>query len=155
MTALVVVASLNEAISEGKQMDTKKKILVVDDDPDFNLMIQKFLKKNGFEVDFAYNGAEGLKKIKENPPDAVVLDVMMPEKTGYELCEELKSDARYADIPVVLLTSVASRVTFADMDVEPTQYSHHQGKCTEADDYLEKPASAQQILETVLRLVNP
>jgi len=136
-------------------MNTKKKILDVDDDPDFNLLVQKYLKKNGFEVDFAYNGVEGLKKINKNPPDAVVLDVMMPEKTGYELCEELKADAQYADIPVLLLTSVASRVTSADMDVNPTQYSHHQGMCTEADDYLEKPASAQQILETVLRLVNP
>ena len=131
----------------------KKRILVIDDDPDFNIVVQKYLKKNGFEVDSAYNGVEGMEKIQQNPPDAIVLDVMMPEKNGHELCRELKADPDLAEIPVVLLTNVGARVTSADVDVPPTNYSHYDSMCTEADDYLEKPASGQQIAEAVTRLI--
>ena len=131
----------------------KKRILVIDDDPDFNIVVQKYLKKNGFEVDSAYNGVEGMEKIQQHPPDAIVLDVMMPEKNGHELCRELKADPDLAEIPVVLLTNVGARVTSADVDAPPTNYSHYDSMCTEADDYLEKPASGQQIAEAVKRLI--
>lgn len=128
-------------------MDEKKRILVVDDEPDFCSIIQVQLEKEGFLVDLAYNGVEGLAKIKSDPPDAVVLDVMMPEKDGYEVCRELKADERYADIPIVLLTAVASHVT-------STRYSHADGMATEADDYLAKPASAEEILDSLRGLLN-
>jgi two-component system alkaline phosphatase synthesis response regulator PhoP len=73
-------------------MADKKRILVVDDEPDFALLVQGNLQREGFDVDVAYNGVEGLEKAKQNPPDAIVLDVMMPEKDGYEVCAELKMD---------------------------------------------------------------
>ncbi len=131
----------------------RKKVLIVDDDPDFNLVVQKYLKKNGFDVEAAYNGVEGMEKIRKSPPDAIVLDIMMPEKDGNQVCRELKEDPELEDIPVVLLTSVGSRVTSADIDIAPTNYSHYDGMCTEADDYLEKPASGAQITEAVKRLL--
>jgi two-component system alkaline phosphatase synthesis response regulator PhoP len=134
----------------GPKEDTvgdKKRILVVDDEPDFCSIVQVHLEKEGFRVDLAYNGKEGLEKIKANPPDAVVLDVMMPEKDGYEVCRELKADERYANIPIVLLTAVASHVT-------STRYSHADGMSTEADDYLAKPASAEEILDSLRNLLN-
>ena len=134
-------------------MDAKR-VLVIDDDPDFNMVVQKYLKKNGFEVEAAFNGVEGMEKIQQNPPDAIVLDVMMPEKNGHELCRELKQDPKLSDIPVVLLTSVGARVTSADVDVAPTNYSHYDSMCTEADDYLEKPASGQQIVDAIKRLLH-
>jgi len=130
-----------------------KRVLVVDDDPDFNMVVQKYLKKSGFDVEAAYNGIECLEKVRQNPPDAIVLDVMMPEKNGHEVCRELKADPEFAEIPVVLLTCVGARVTSADVDVPPTNYSHYDSMCTEADDYLEKPASGQQIAEAVNRLM--
>ena len=114
-------------------MSEKKRILVVDDDPDFCSIVQGQLEKEGFDVELAYNGVEGLEKIRSNPPDAIVLDVMMPEKDGYEVCKELKADEKTAGIPVVLLTAVASHVT-------STRYSHADGMSTEADDYIAKPA---------------
>lgn len=132
---------------------SRKKVLVVDDDPDFNLIVQKYLKKNGFAVDGAYNGIEGMEKIRQNRPDAIVLDVMMPEKSGHDVCRELKEDPELSEIPVVLLTSVGSHVTSADPDVAPTNYSHFDSMCTEADDYLEKPASGAQITEAIKRLM--
>lgn len=123
-------------------MAEKKRILVVDDEPDFCSIVQANLEKEGFEVELAYDGIEGLEKVKTNPPDAIVLDVMMPEKDGYAVCKELKNDDKYKDIPILMLTAVASHVT-------STRYSHYDGMSMEADDYLAKPASAEQITESI------
>jgi two-component system, OmpR family, alkaline phosphatase synthesis response regulator PhoP len=127
-------------------MGDKKRILLVDDEPDFCSIVQGQLEKEGFEVELAYNGVEGLEKIRANPPDAIILDVMMPEKDGYEVCKELKDDEKLADIPVVLLTAVASHVT-------STRYSHADGMSTEADDYIAKPASAEEITQSIKGLL--
>ena len=127
-------------------MSEKKRILIVDDEPDFSMIVQTYLEKEGFATELAYNGVEGFEKIKANPPDAIVLDVMMPEMDGYELCSLLKNDSAYANIPIVLLTAVADRVT-------STKYSHYDGMSTEADDYLPKPASADDITQSVKRLL--
>ena len=89
---------------------------------------------------------EGIAKVKANPPDAIVLDVMMPEKDGYQVCAELKRDANYSDIPIVLLTAVASHIS-------STRYSHSDGMSTEADDYLPKPASAADITDSIKGLL--
>jgi len=127
-------------------MEEKKRILVVDDEPDFAAIVQGNLEKEGFDVEVAYNGVEGIEKVKANPPDAIVLDVMMPEKDGYQMCAELKHDDQYSDIPIVLLTAVASHVS-------STRYSHSDDMSTEADDYLPKPASAADITESIKGLL--
>jgi two-component system alkaline phosphatase synthesis response regulator PhoP len=128
-------------------MTLPKRILVVDDEPDFAAIVQGNLEKEGFEVEVAYNGVEGLEKVRANPPDAIVLDVMMPEKDGYVVCKELKDDDKYCEIPIVLLTAVASHVT-------STRYTHRDGMATEADDYIAKPASAEEITQSLKRLLN-
>ncbi len=127
-------------------MTGKKRILVVDDEPDFVAVVKRNLEKEGFEVEEAYGGVEGLKKVHENPPDAVVLDVMMPEKDGYAVCSELKADEKYAGIPIILLTAVASHVP-------STRYTHYDGMTMNADDYLPKPASAEQITKSLKKLL--
>ena len=128
-------------------MTEKTKILVVDDEPDFCSIVQAQLEKEGFDVDVAYNGVEGLEKVHASPPDAIVLDVMMPEMDGYEVCKKLKADEKYIDIPIILLTAVASHVT-------STRYTHRDGMATEADDYIAKPASAEDITESIKRLLS-
>ena len=125
---------------------SKKRVLVVDDEPDLTILVKKYLKEAGFDVEIAYNGVEAMEKVKANPPDAIVLDVMVPEKDGYETCAELKSDEKYADIPVLLLTAVADHVS-------STRYSHFDGMSMEADDYLPKPASAEDICESIKSLI--
>ena len=125
---------------------SKKRILVVDDEPDLTILVKKYLTEAGFDVEIAYNGVEAMEKVKANPPDAIVLDVMMPEKDGYETCAELKSDEKYANIPVLLLTAVADHVS-------STRYSHFDGMSMEADDYLPKPASAEDICESIKSLI--
>jgi two-component system alkaline phosphatase synthesis response regulator PhoP len=124
----------------------KKRVLVVDDEPDFSMLVKKYLEKAGFQVEMAFNGAEGIEKVHANPPDAIVLDVMMPEKDGYQVCGELKGDPKYADIPIVLLTAVADHVS-------STRYSHFDGISMKADDYLPKPASAEEICASVKSLI--
>ncbi len=127
-------------------MNEKKRILVIDDEPDFASIVQANLKSEGFDVDVAYDGVEGMEKVKANPPDAIVLDVMMPEKDGYEVCAELKKDKKYENIPIIMLTAVADHVG-------STRYSHADGMSMEADDYLPKPASAEQITESIKGLI--
>ena len=125
----------------------EKRVLVVDDEPDLVTVVKKYLEDEGFAVEVAYNGVEAMEKVTANPPDAIVLDVMMPEKDGYEVCAELKSNEKYADIPVVLLTAVADHVS-------STRYSHFDGMSMEADDYLAKPASAEEITDSIKSLLN-
>lgn len=127
-------------------MSEAKRILVVDDEPDFAAIVQDNLKKEGFVVEVAYDGVEALEKVQANPPDAIILDVMMPEKDGYAVCAELKSDEKYRDIPIIMLTAVADHVS-------STSYSHHDGLSMEADDYLPKPASAEEISDRVKNLL--
>ena len=127
-------------------MEGTKRVLVVDDEPDYADMVKKYLEKEGFDVEVAYDGVECIEKVKANPPDAIVLDVMMPEKDGYAVCSELKSDEKYCDIPIVMLTAVSSHVA-------TTKYSHHDGMSMEAEDYIPKPATAEQITESVKSLL--
>jgi CheY-like chemotaxis protein len=84
-----------------------KQVLVVDDDRNTVKFLSVLLSEHGYEPVPAYDGTEGLQKIEESRPDLVVLDVMMPKKSGFVLFRQLKQDAQYADIPVLMLTGVA------------------------------------------------
>ncbi len=127
-------------------MSEQKTILVVDDEPDFVSVLKVNLERAGFAVEVAYDGEEGLAKVEASPPDAIVLDVMMPGKDGYQVCAQLKEAPKYARIPVILLTAVASKVP-------STRYSHYDGMTMNADEYLPKPASAEQIVASLKRLL--
>jgi two-component system alkaline phosphatase synthesis response regulator PhoP len=82
-----------------------KKILTCDDEKNIVRLIQVNLKRQGFDVIAAYNGRECLEKVAEEHPDLIVLDLMMPEMTGFEVLEELKKDPSTAHIPVIMLTA--------------------------------------------------
>lgn len=127
-------------------MADKKKVLLVDDDPDFVDSIETLLKRNGYEVVTGFDGNEAIAKAKSEKPDAMVLDVMMPHKDGYQACAELKADPETEDIPILLLTAVASYVP-------TTSYTHQDGMNTEADDYLDKGCEPEEILERVKELL--
>lgn len=82
-----------------------KKILVIDDEPDFVEMLKMKLEASGYEVLAAFDGSEGLKKTREEPPDLILLDIMMPHKDGYTFLLELKKDEAMRSIPVIVLTA--------------------------------------------------
>lgn len=124
------------------QMSDQQLILVVDDDTDLVEALAMKLESENFAVAKAYDGVEGFAKIKEQRPALVILDVMMPRKDGYQLCDELKNDDNFKDIPVILLTAVADAVN-------STNYTHMGGKTTLADDYVPKPIDLDKLMEIV------
>jgi two-component system alkaline phosphatase synthesis response regulator PhoP len=123
-------------------MSEKQLILVVDDDPDLVESVSMKLESDNFRVAKAYDGLEAWDKIKAERPDLIILDVMMPRKNGYELCDELKKSEEYKDIVIVLLTAVAEAVT-------STSYTHMDGKTTLADDFIPKPIELDKLMEMV------
>jgi two-component system, OmpR family, alkaline phosphatase synthesis response regulator PhoP len=123
-------------------MSSKQHILVVDDDPDLVEMVSMKLATYDYRITKAYDGQDAYEKIQKEKPDLVILDVMMPRKSGYELCNELKNDPQYKDIAVVLLTAVAD-------NVPTSSYTHLDGKSTLADDYIPKPIDLDKLDEIV------
>ena len=122
------------------------KILVVDDDPDLVESVTMILESKNHEVIQAYGGIEGLEKAKAEKPDAIILDVMMPDKDGYEVCKELKGDPEYSEIPILLLTAVVSQIP-------SSTYTSRMGMETEADDYIDKPVEPGELAKLVERLL--
>jgi DNA-binding response OmpR family regulator len=83
---------------------TPKKILIIDDDTDALDTLQMILEKSGYIITTALNGKSGIKKAWEEKPDMIVLDVMMPDMDGFQVCEIIKTDAVTKDIPIIMLT---------------------------------------------------
>lgn len=123
-------------------MSDKKLILVVDDDTDLVEMVAMKLESRGFRVGKAYDGVEAMAKIDEERPALVILDVMMPRKDGYTLCNELKTSEQYKGIVIVLLTAVTDAIS-------STNYTHMGGKTTLADDFVPKPIDMDKLVEIV------
>jgi len=123
-------------------MTDKQLILVVDDDPDLVESVAMKLESENFRVAKAYDGVEAMDQIKTERPALIILDVMMPRKTGYQLCDELKKSEETKSIIVLLLTAVAEAVT-------STNYTHWEGKSTLADDYIPKPINLDKLMEIV------
>lgn len=115
----------------------KKYILVIDDEEDIVAVLKARLENAGYEVDCAFDGKEGLEKIKLRKPDLAVIDIMMPEINGSTLCGMLKFDNRYKEIPVILLTARGR-----DLDKEI-------GDTVGADAYMVKPFDTQVLLDLV------
>ena len=123
-------------------MSDNKLVLVVDDDPDLVEAISMKLESKDYQVAKAYDGIEAWDRIQEQRPDLIILDVMMPRKNGYELCDEIKNNPKYQDITVILLTAVGSAVT-------STSYSHQDGMSTLADDYIPKPIDLDKLMSMI------
>lgn len=123
-------------------MADKKLILLVDDDPDFVEAVRVIVENGGYDVEVAYDGQEGLEAVAERRPDLIVLDVMMPVMNGHEACAKLKGSEDTADIPIILLTAVADRVT-------TSTYTHRDMLESEAEDYMPKPVEPGELLERI------
>jgi len=85
------------------------KILIVDDEPELVKAIEVRLRANGYQVEIAYDGEEGVKKAGEFNPDLIILDIVMPKLNGYEVCKILKSNEETRDIPILILTASQQR----------------------------------------------
>ena len=123
-------------------MEKTAKILVVDDDIDFVESVKTILQSKPYEVIVAYEGDEGLRKAREEKPDLILLDIIMPVKDGFIAAEQLKKDPQLSSIPVVMLTSFSSRR-------QETSIGVSRGLTLEAEDYIEKPIKPDELLNRV------
>lgn len=129
-------------------MTEPRKILVIDDDPDIRDVLTMILESGGYKVTTAKYGAEGLEKIKEEKPDLVILDLIMPGMGGFAVYKKLKDPSRpeWNDIRILILTSVREESSRA-------QFERETGSQLAVDDYIEKPISPAVILERVGRII--
>src|SRR5215470_11305424 len=119
-------------------MDNKaRKVLIADDEPDILEILKYNLSNEGYDVVTAKDGDEALEKARRTQPDLVVLDVMMPRKTGVEVCQLLRSQPAFKETLIIFLTAVND---------EGTQIK---GLETGADDYVSKPVSPKVFLSRV------
>jgi DNA-binding response OmpR family regulator len=119
----------------------KKRILVVEDQPHIQTMLRKRLESAGYEVLSATEGAAGLALARTEKPDLMVLDVILPKMSGYQICAALKHDETYREIPILMLT-VRSQAG----DVE-------RGLALGADAYMIKPYEADAVLTKIAELL--
>ncbi|MBM4318810.1 MAG: response regulator [Deltaproteobacteria bacterium] len=123
-------------------MSDEKKILLVDDDPDFVDAVKSIVEGAGYAVDVAYDGKEALEILPASNPDIIILDVMMPEVNGHEACKRIKADPQFSHVPIILLTAVSSRVT-------SSTYTHRDMLESEAEDYIPKPVEPEVLLARI------
>ena len=123
-------------------MEKKARILLVDDDVDFVESTKIALETKPYEVIVAHEGDEGLRKAREEKPDLIILDVIMPIKDGFTAAEHLKNDPQLSKIPVIMLTAFSSKGQETSIPVS-------RGFTLETEDYIEKPVSPDELLAKV------
>ena len=119
-----------------------KRVLIVDDEPDIVELIEFNLKLENIECITAYDGEEGLSKAKEENPDLIVLDIMLPKINGYKIARLLKFDESYRHIPIIMLTA---RTQQSDVAL---------GKETGADEYVPKPFSMDDLVGMIRKYLS-
>ncbi|MCB0208867.1 MAG: response regulator [Anaerolineae bacterium] len=124
-------------------MVTSSSILIVDDNPTGRQILNGLLFDQNYSIDFAVNGIEALQKIDSSKPDLILLDVMMPDMNGFEVCKHLKADKEWRHIPVILVTALDSK--------EDLAYGLDVG----ADDFISKPVNGLELrarIRSMLRI---
>ncbi len=114
-----------------------KKVLIVDDEPNIVISLEFLVKKEGFTVAVAADGEEALAKVAEFSPDLILLDVMMPKKSGFEVCEALRADPARSGLKIIMLTA----------KVRDTEMA--KGLALGADAYMTKPFSTKDLIARI------
>ena len=119
-----------------------KCILCIEDEPEMIDLIRLILGRRGFEVKGAAGGVEGLKMIKQEPPDLVLLDLMMPDMDGWEVYQQMKAEEKTKHIPVIVVTAKAQ-------SIDKVLGLH----IAKVDDYITKPFSPQDLMNSVEKVL--
>jgi DNA-binding response OmpR family regulator len=118
-----------------------KKILIADDEPNIVAAVEFLLRRNGYEVHVARDGEEALKLVEACHPDLVLLDVMMPQKSGYEVCLRMRERSDWRHIKIIMLSAKGR-----DMEV-------NKGLSMGADVYVTKPFSTRELMGKIRELL--
>jgi twitching motility two-component system response regulator PilH len=127
-----------------------KKVLVVDDDPDVRLFSVTVLEENGYTPLEAEDGEMGLKMIKAEKPDLVILDVLMPRQSGVRLYRELKTAKALKDLKVIILSGIAKK-TFLRSQKALTEFGG--AEIPEPEIYLEKPVEPEELADVIKKVL--
>ena len=119
-----------------------KRVLVVDDEPNIVMSLEFLMRRAGFEVAVARNGREALDALEGSPPDLLLLDVMMPEFDGYEVCERIRARSDWRGTKIVMLTARGREV------------ERERGLSLGADAYVTKPFSTRDLVEQAKRMLD-
>lgn len=114
-----------------------RKILIVDDEPNIVMSLEFLLRKEGFQIDTAGDGDAAIDKVRSFVPDLVLLDVMMPKKSGFEVCEILRADPAFSGLKIIMLTAKGR-------DTEQAK-----GLALGADAYMLKPFSTKDLVQKI------
>ena len=119
-----------------------KVILLVDDEPSVRILVKKILESEGYAVDVAETGDEGLGKLRDIKPDLMILDMMMPGRSGLEVCKRLRAVPEWADIKVIFLTVMRG-----------TKKVKKQLEDLKVSDYIEKPFNVSELVDRVNKVL--
>lgn len=119
-----------------------KKILIVDDEQNIVISLEFLMKREGYEVSIANDGEEAVARIRSEQPDLVLLDVMMPKKSGFEVCQEIKSDPSLKMVRILMLTAKGRDTEVA------------KGLAMGADAYMTKPFSTKELVEKIRAMLS-
>ncbi|MBU0714791.1 MAG: response regulator [Verrucomicrobia bacterium] len=123
-------------------MSLGKKILIVEDEPDFRVALRMRLEANGYDIIEADDGVRGLDAVRQQNPDLIILDVMLPRMNGFKVARLLKYSAKYKNVPLMMLTVMSQ------------ESDRKMGREVGADAYLTKPYQPQELLDTISTLVS-
>ncbi|MBK7767865.1 MAG: response regulator [Sulfuritalea sp.] len=118
-----------------------KKILIADDEPNIVISLEFLLRREGYEVVVAQDGLEALAQVRAERPDMAILDVMMPHRNGFEVCQDLRQDPEFKDLRIMMLTAKGR-------DTEVSK-----GMALGADIYMTKPFSTKELIAKVKALI--
>jgi CheY-like chemotaxis protein len=138
----MVAGQIRCDLADVQPSDNKKQVLVVDDDPMVVKVLKDSLERVGYQVRTAFHGLEALQVVKDQIPDLIILDILMPMLDGFKVARILKFDKRYQRIPIVVLTSRA------------TEGERKMGQQVGADEFLYKPFRLPQVLDVVGKYLN-
>jgi DNA-binding response OmpR family regulator len=120
-----------------------KRVLVVDDEPNIVMSLRFLMEREGFEVEVAPTGEAALQALDRGPADLVLLDVMMPELDGFEVCQRIRSNPAWTNTRVIMLTAKGREV------------ERDKGLALGADEYVTKPFSTRELVARVKQMLGP
>jgi len=119
------------------------KVLIADDEPNIVISLEFLMAREGYEVVVAGDGEEALEQIERHTPDLVLLDVMMPKRNGYEVCQQIRASPKWRNMKVIMLTAKGRDAEVA------------KGLALGADAYMTKPFSTKDLVQQVKRVLGP
>lgn len=123
-------------------IETSRRVIYIEDDPEMIDLVKLILSRKGYEVIGAIGGVDGLDLVRQNLPDLVLLDLMMPDMDGWDVYQQMKTEEATSDIPVIVVTAKAQ-------SIDKVLGLH----IAKVDDYISKPFSPQELVDSVEKVL--